>query len=117
MCKRHSLEYRATGGGIESAAVMKLFESEYKENMTADEAIDLGLRALHTATEGKFDVNTVEIGIAGSYSSKKRTSKKVEAPVGSETAVLPFRKLNAEEVKAAVTKFSKAHAADKVTEA
>ena len=111
------LEYMATGIGIGRPAVMKLFESEYKENMTADEAIDLGLRALHTATEGKFDVNTVEIGIAGSYSSKKRTSKKVEAPVGSETAVLPFRKLNAEEVKTAVTKFSKAHAADKVTEA
>ena len=106
-----------TGIESEKPPLKKFFESKTKETMTADEAIDLGLRALHTATEGKFDVNTVEIGIAGSYSSKKRTSKKVEAPVGSETAVLPFRKLNAEEVKAAVTKFSKAHAADKVTEA
>ncbi|MDD1723645.1 MAG: proteasome subunit alpha, partial [Methanospirillum sp.] len=30
---------------------------------TLDEAIVLGLKALHEATEGKFDVNTVEIGV------------------------------------------------------
>ncbi|HJJ92410.1 MAG TPA: archaeal proteasome endopeptidase complex subunit alpha [Methanocorpusculum sp.] len=101
------LEYMATGIGIGRVAVMKLFESEYKENMTAEEAIELGLKALCTATEGKFNVNTVEIGIAGSYSIKKRASKKIEAPVGAETAILPFRKLNTEEVRIAVTKYSK----------
>lgn len=104
------LEYTATGIGIGRPAVMKLFESEYTDNLTTEEAIDLGLKALHTATEGKFDVNTVEIGIAGAYSAKKRTSKKVEAPVGFETALLRFRKLTADELKTAVTKFSKAHA-------
>ena len=106
------LEYTATGIGIGRPAVMKLFEAEYKENMTAEEAIDIGLKALHTATEGKFDVNTVEIGIAGSYTAKKRSSRKAEALVGSETAFLPFRKLNSNEVKKAVVKFSKAHAED-----
>ena len=104
------LEYTATGIGIGRPAVMKLFEAEYKENMTAEEAIDIGLKALHTATEGKLDVNTVEIGIAGSYTAKKRSSRKAEALVGSETAFLPFRKLNSDEVKTAVMKFSKAHA-------
>ena len=106
------LEYTATGIGIGRSAVMKLFEAEYKENMTAEEAIDIGLKALHTATEGKFDVNTVEIGIAGSYTAKKRSSRKADDPVGSETAFLPFRKLNSNEVKKAVVKFSKAHAED-----
>ena len=47
------LEYMATGIGIGRPAVMKLFESEYKENMTAAEAIDLGRRARHPASEGK----------------------------------------------------------------
>ena len=106
------LEYTATGIGIGRPAVMKLFEAEYKENMTAEEAIDIGLKALHTATEGKFDVNTVEIGIAGSYTAKKRSSRKAEAPVGSEMVFLPFRKLNSDEVKTSVMKFSKAHAED-----
>jgi proteasome alpha subunit len=111
------LEYTATGIGIGRPAVMKLFESDYKENMTSEDAIDLGLKALHTATEGKFDVNTVEIGIVGLYSSKKRTTKKIEISVNSETAVLSFRKLTTDEIKAAVSKFSKARSGDKKTDA
>ena len=42
---------------------MKLFEEEYTFECTISEAIALGLKALHEATEGKFDVNTVEIGV------------------------------------------------------
>ncbi|MDV0441436.1 archaeal proteasome endopeptidase complex subunit alpha [Methanorbis furvi] len=110
------LEYTATGIGIGRPAVMKLFEAEYKENISAEEAIELGLKALHTATEGKFDVNTVEIGIAGSYSAKKKTAKKIEAPNGHESSLLPFRKLNADEVKVAVAKFSKTQGSSPVQE-
>ena len=58
------LEYKATGIGIGRPAVMKIFEEEYDPEHSCKEAILLGLRALHAATEGKFDVNTVEIGIA-----------------------------------------------------
>ena len=103
------LEYTATGIGIGRPAVMKLFEDEYKDSLSAEDAILLGLKALHTATEGKFDVNTVEIGIAGSYAPKKKTAAKkvMEAPVAGTAAVLPFRKLNTDEVRAAVAKFSK----------
>lgn len=56
------LEYKATGIGTGRPAVMKLFEEEYNHESTLRDAIKLGLRALHEATEGKFDVNTVEIG-------------------------------------------------------
>lgn len=112
------LEYTATAIGIGRPAVMKLFESDYAKGITAEEAIDLGLKALHTATEGKFDVNTVEIGIAGAYSAKKRAaSKNAESPVGTESMLLPFRKLNTEEVKAAVTRFSKLHTQEPAQEA
>ncbi len=57
------LEYKATGIGTGRAAAMKLFEEKYDYSMSVNDAIRLGLMALHEATEGKFDVNTIEIGI------------------------------------------------------
>lgn len=57
------LEYKATGIGTGRPAVMKLFEEEYTHECSLQDAIRLGLKALHEATEGKFDVNTVEIGV------------------------------------------------------
>jgi proteasome alpha subunit len=57
------LEYKATGIGIGRNAVMKVFEEEYNPEASIRDAILLGLKALHAATEGKFDVNTVEIGV------------------------------------------------------
>ncbi len=57
------LEYKATGIGTGRPAVMKLFEEEYTHECSIRDAITLGLKALHEATEGKFDVNTVEIGV------------------------------------------------------
>jgi proteasome alpha subunit len=57
------LEYKATGIGIGRPAAMKLFEEEYNYDATVSDAIILGLKALRDATEGKFDVNTVEIGV------------------------------------------------------
>ena len=102
------LEYMATGIGIGRQAVMKLFEAEYKEKMSAEDAVQLGLKALYTATEGKFDIDTVEIGIAGEYTKKKAARKVVELPTGGKTEILSFRKLTEEELKAAVSKFSAA---------
>lgn len=102
------LEYMATSIGIGRQAVMKLFEAEYKEKMSAEDAVQLGLKALYTATEGKFDIDTVEIGIAGEYSKKKAARKVVELPTGGKTETLSFRKLTEEELKAAVSKFSTA---------
>ena len=110
------LEYMATGIGIGRQAVMKLFEEEYKEGLSAEEAVLLGLKALYTATEGKFDMNTVEIGVAGEYSKKRAVKKVVESPTGSTTQILTFRKLTADEVKSAVTKFSKTVKSDEKAE-
>lgn len=110
------LEYMATGIGIGRQAVMKLFEEEYKEGLSAEEAVLLGLKALYTATEGKFDMDTVEIGIAGEYSKKRAVKKVVESPTGSTMQILSFRKLTADEVKSAVTKFSKTVKAEEKAE-
>lgn len=57
------LEYKATGIGTGRPAVMKVFDEQYNEEMGCTEAIQLGLAALHAATEGKFEVDNVEIGI------------------------------------------------------
>jgi proteasome alpha subunit len=57
------LEYKATGIGIGRPAAMKVFEEEYNPETGIKDAIMLGLKALHSATEGKFDVDQVEIGV------------------------------------------------------
>ena len=82
------LEYKATGIGIGRNAVMKVFEEEYDYDTGINESILLGIKALHDATEGKFDVNTVEIGVI-----------ERENPL--------FRKMSKEEVEAFVEKFEK----------
>jgi len=80
------LEYKATGIGIGRPAAMKVFEEEYNPDAEIKDAILLGLKALHSATEGKFDVDTVEIGV-----------------IGCENAI--FRKMTKDEVASFVEQF------------
>ncbi len=80
------LEYKATGIGIGRPAAMKVFEEEYRYETGIHESILLGLKALQEATEGKFDVNTVEIGVI-----------EEKNPI--------FRKMSKEEVASFVEKF------------
>jgi proteasome alpha subunit len=82
------LEYKATGIGIGRTAVMKVFEEEYDYNASIKDTILLGIKALHEATEGKFDVNTVEIGVI-----------EVKNP--------QFRKMSKDEVAGFVEQFEK----------
>ena len=42
---------------------MKVFEDKYDEDASIAEVILLSLKALHAATEGRFNVNNVEIGV------------------------------------------------------
>jgi len=86
------LEYKATGIGTGRPAVMKVFEEEYNPEAGCRDAILLGLKALHAATEGKFDVNAVEIGIV-------------------EQKARAFRKMTKEEVATFVEQFEKSGAA------
>ncbi|MDD4127850.1 MAG: archaeal proteasome endopeptidase complex subunit alpha [Methanomicrobium sp.] len=91
------LEYKATAIGTGRPAVMKVFEEDYKEDMKVSEAIPMGLKALHAATEGKFDVNTVEIGV-----------------VVLENA--QFKKMSREDVKDYVEKFEEENSSVKTEE-
>jgi len=80
------LEYKATSIGIGRPAAMKVFEEEFNPGSGIKDAILLGLKALHSATEGKFDVDTVEIGVIAK-----------ENPA--------FRKMSREEVASFVEQF------------
>jgi len=57
------LEYKATGIGAGRAAVMEVFEEKYREDLSMDEAVLMGLEALYKAAEGKVEAATTEIGI------------------------------------------------------
>ena len=80
------LEYKATGIGTGRPAVMKVFEDEYNEEGNFADAIKLGIKALHAATEGKLDVSAIEIGLVS-------------------IATREFRKLEKDEVKLYVDQF------------
>jgi len=62
---------------------MKVFEEEYNPETEIKDAIPLGLKALHSATEGKFDVDQVEIGMIAKANPgfRKMTRQEVAAYV------------------------------------
>ena len=74
------MSYKATAIGAGRSQVMEIFEAEYRESMTKDDAIGMGLKALHRATEGKLNAAALEIGVV--------------------TKADNFRKLSGEEIKA-----------------
>jgi proteasome alpha subunit len=78
------LEYKATGIGIGRPAAMKVFEEEYNPESEVKDAILLGLKALHSATEGKFDVDTVEMGVIAKDNPvfRKMSKEEVASYVG-----------------------------------
>ena len=57
------LEYKATGIGAGRAEVMEVFEEKYHDDISLEDAILLGLEALHNTTEGRFDASTIEVGL------------------------------------------------------
>ena len=69
------LEYKATGIGTGRPAVMSRFESEYDSDASVPEAVALGISALHDATEGKFELSTIEIGIVDNTSGFRKLSR------------------------------------------
>jgi proteasome alpha subunit len=73
------MSYKATAIGAGRSQVMEVFEQEFRESMTKDDAVQLGLKALFRATEGKLNAGALEMGVI------------VDGA--------PFRKLTAEEIK------------------
>ena len=78
------IEYKATSEGAGRNGVITYFEKHYKEDLNMEDAIILGIRALHKGTEGKINPDAIEIGLV-------EVTRK-------------FRKLSSEETKAYIKK-------------
>jgi proteasome alpha subunit len=66
------IEYKATAIGSGRSAAMDVFEENYKDDLTIDEAIDLALDAVYEATEGKTTAESVEIAVIDTQTKKYR---------------------------------------------
>ena len=74
--------YKAGSIGAGKNAIMDVFEDEYEDDMSMDDAIILGLKALTKATEDKLSTKAVEIGIVRMDESfRKLTDAEVDAYV------------------------------------
>jgi proteasome alpha subunit len=78
------VSYKAGSIGAGRNMVMEVFEENYQEGMSQDEAVILGLKALKKATEEeKLNPKAVEIGLVKRGESFRRlTENEVEAYIG-----------------------------------
>ena len=73
------MAYKAGSIGAGRTAVLNIFEEEYKDGMTLDEALALGLKALDKATEGELNIEAIEIGhVSRTEAFRKFTPEEVD---------------------------------------
>lgn len=73
------MAYKAGSIGAGRNTVIEIFEDKYKENMSINDSIVLGLEALQKATEGEPNVLSVEIGVVKAGEKfRKLETKEVE---------------------------------------
>ncbi|MBC7114652.1 MAG: archaeal proteasome endopeptidase complex subunit alpha [Archaeoglobi archaeon] len=70
------LGYKATAIGANRNVVMELLEEKYRDDMTLEEGILLGMEALVKATEGEASAETVEVGYITLKEKKLRKMEK-----------------------------------------
>lgn len=81
------IEYKATAIGSGRSAAMDVFEENYREDMTINEAIDLALDAVYEATEGKTTVESVEIAVIDKETRKYRKISDEEVVVHVDSLI------------------------------
>ena len=55
------MEYKANSEGAGRTGAMAFFEEKYRDDLNLEDAIDLGVKALHKGTEGKLNPDAIEI--------------------------------------------------------
>ena len=60
------MAYKAGGIGAGRNEVMEVFEKDYKENMSQNQAISLGLKGLSAANENNLKADVIEIAVVNS---------------------------------------------------
>ena len=68
------VSYKATCVGCGRAAVMDIFEKEFKDDMKFADALKLGLKGLEAGLEGKPDAETLEIAVVETDKKFRRLS-------------------------------------------
>jgi proteasome alpha subunit len=80
------MAYKAGSIGAGRNQVMEIFEDKFKDNMTLDASIRLGLEALNEATESELNAPAIEIGVVSTKEPfAKLDPKKVESYVKKVT--------------------------------
>ncbi|MCK5459119.1 MAG: proteasome subunit alpha, partial [Thermoplasmatales archaeon] len=57
------MEYKAGSEGTGRNKAMEYFEENYRENMTMEEAIDMGIKAIQKGSEKKLNPDAIEIAV------------------------------------------------------
>ncbi len=57
------MEYKASSEGAGRTGAMTFFEENYKEDLSLEDGVDMGIKALHKGNEGKINADAVEIGV------------------------------------------------------
>ena len=57
------MEYKASSEGAGRSGAMAYFEQHFQDNVSMEDAISLGLKALDKGNEGKLNPDAVEIGV------------------------------------------------------
>ena len=84
--------YKATCIGMGRAAVMDMLEKEFKDGMTYDAALKLGLDALSAATEEKLTAESFEVGVVRLNEKFRRLTDDEKAKALAKPAKKPAAK-------------------------
>jgi len=57
------IEYKATAIGAGRTTAMEIFEKEYRDDLTKDEAIDLALKIMNEVTDGKMSESSIDMAV------------------------------------------------------
>ncbi len=68
------MEYKATSEGSGGKEAVGFFERNYKTDLSKENAISLGIRALHKSTKGKFNPNAIEIALVDTEKQFRKLS-------------------------------------------
>ena len=68
------MEYKANSEGEGRSDAMAYFEEKQKENMTLEEAIDMGIKAIHKGSKGKLNPDAIEIAAIDAKEKFRRLS-------------------------------------------
>ena len=72
-------EYKATSVGEGAPVVNKIFEEEYKENMTVEQGIKMGISALKKALGNRFNKERTDIAVISEKFGGFKKLDKIEA--------------------------------------